>query len=545
MALATEKINPVSRVLSLIQLERQDIFVILLLTFGAGFLALATPIAVQTLVNIVAMGNVIQPLIVVSMILFLLLLLAGALSILEYYVVELIHRRIFVRNALQATEQARAMHVSVRDTENPVELMNRFFDVSTVQKTSSQLLTKGLAAALQAIVGGFVLMFYSIYFALGVSIMLLIAWFIITVLGRVAINSAIQESYAKHEVAAWLETIGRNLNMFKFGSSQSYAVHCADILASSYLKRRQKHFLTLLKQNILASFIYALAGTLMLGLGGWLVMRGQINLGQFVAAELIIFGVLAAFLNFVNNLEYFYELLAGLDKLGVIQELPIERQGGYKLEESEAYSLQANKITFSNRLQKTEINLQVPSGKSLAILADDDSAKTILSELLVGLRNPLTGNVKINGSDIRQLDLSAMRQHVAFISHIEILEESILNNLTIQQPEANLDMVNSTLGAIGLSDAIAALPNGLDTVLLPSGATITNTQARLLMVARALLMKPRLIVIDSLLDDLHGDALNRALRVLQPHREGWSLIVVTSVSAIASSFDEIYELGSA
>jgi putative ABC transport system ATP-binding protein len=544
MAANTENISPLSRLLKLLQLEKKDILVIIMLTFGAGFLALATPIAVQTLVNIVAMGNVVQPLIVVSFMLFLLLLLAGALSILEYYVVELIQRRIFVRNALQSAAQAQAMHVTVRDTQNPVELMNRFFDVSTVQKTSYQLLTKGLAAALQAIVGSFVLMFYSVYFGLGVAILFLITWFIVSVIGRVAIHTAIQESYAKYEVAAWLETIGRNLNMFKFGSSQAYAMHRVDELAGDYLERRKKHFATLLKQNALATFIYALAGTLMLGLGGWLVMEGQINLGQFVAAELIIFGVLAAFLSFISKLEYFYDLLAGLDKLGMIQDLPSERQGGHSLQVAQAYRVEASKVVLPNRLRQNEINLEVASGNSLAILADDDGAKTILAELLVGLRNPLAGVVKVNDSDIRQLDLSGMRHHVAFVGHVEILEESILSNLTLQHAETSLEEVNFMLDTLGLRDAIAALPEGLDTVLLPSGASITNTQARMLMIARALLMEPRLIVVDSLLDALHGDALNNACRALQSRPDGWSLIVVTSIRAIASRFDQIYELGS-
>ena len=543
MATYTEETTPLSRLFKLLQLEKKDIFVIVMLTFGAGFLALATPIAVQTLVNIVAMGNVVQPLIVVSLMLFLLLILAGGLSLLEYYVVELIQRRIFVRNALQAAAQAQAMHVTVRDTQNPVELMNRFFDVSTVQKTSYQLLTKGLAAILQAIVGSFVLMFYSVYFGLGVLILFLITWFIVTIIGRVAVHSAIQESYAKYDVAAWLETIGRNLNMFKFGSSQAYAMRQADKLASNYLDRRKKHFATLFKQNMMGAFIYALAGTLMLGLGGWLVMEGQINLGQFVAAELIIFGVLSAFLTFINKLEYFYDLLAGLDKLGVIQDLPSERQGGHSLQVTQAYNVEASKVLLPNFLRQSEINLKLASGESLAILAEDDGAKTILAELLVGLRNPLAGVVKINDSDIRQLDLSSMRHHVAFIGHVEILEESILANLTLQHPETSLKEVNSILNTLGLADAIAALPNGLDTVLLPTGVSITHTQARMLMIARALLVKPHLIVVDSLLDGLHGDALNKACRALQSSQNGWSLIVITSIDDIASRFNTVLELG--
>ena len=415
MASIQKNVSPLSRALSLMQLEKKDIFTIIMLTFAAGFLALAIPIAVQTLVNIVAMGNVVQPLIVVSFILFLLLLLAGSFAILEYYIVELIQRRIFVSNALLATAHVQAMHLEVREIQNPVELMNRFFDVTTVQKTSYQLLTKGLAAILQAIIGSIVLIFYSIYFAFGVLLLLFITWVIVRVLGRTAVNSAIDESYAKLDVAAWLETIGRNLSMFKFGSSQTYAMQKTDDLTLNYLALRQKHFSTLLKQNLLSAFFYALVGTSMLGLGGWLVMQGVINLGQFVAAELIIFGVLSAFLSFINKLEYFYDLLAGLDKLGSFEDLPKERKGGHSFQVIQAYSVAVSQIIIPNSINQSKINLALAAGKNLAIFTHDESTSAYIAELLVGLREPAAGYIKINDIDIRQLDLSAMRHHVAFI----------------------------------------------------------------------------------------------------------------------------------
>jgi putative ABC transport system ATP-binding protein len=332
MAKLTEDINPFSRVTKLIELEKSDIFIIIFLTLGAGFLALATPIAVQTLVNIVTMGGVTQPLILVSFMLFILLVFSGGLNLLETYVVELIQRRVFVRATLQSAAKAQAMQVSVRDSENTVELMNRFFDVSTVQKTTYQLLTKGLAAVLQSIVGSIVLMFYSFYFGLAVLFLLFMAWITVKVVGRLAVQTAISESYAKYDTAAWLESIGRNLTMFKFGTSQAHAMQRADALANNYLERRKKHFSTLFKQNILATLTYAMAATLMLGLGGWLVMQGQINLGQFIAAELITFTVLAAFVRFVAQLEYLYDLMAGLDKLAVLHELPSERVGGHVIQ---------------------------------------------------------------------------------------------------------------------------------------------------------------------------------------------------------------------
>lgn len=542
MAKLADNITPLARVFKLIELEKSDIFIIVLLTLGAGFLSLATPIAVQTLVNIVTMGGVAQPLLLVSLMLFILLVFSGGLNLFELYIVELIQRRVFIRTTLQSAAKAQAMHVSVRDSENTVELMNRFFDVSTVQKSSYQLLTKGLAAVLQFIVGSTVLIFYSFYFALNVVFMLLMAWFIIMIVGRLAVHTAINESYAKYDVAAWLESIGRNLNMFKFGKCQTYAVQQADVLASHYLDNRKKHFATLFKQGLFATMTYATAGTLMLGLGGWLVMQGEINLGQFIAAELITFSALAAFMSFVAQLEYVYDLMAGLDKLGVLSDLPSERLGGHKITSKQAYSVEAIKLSLPDAEQQRTVDLHVEAGKSLAIIVDPDNTKSTLAELLVGLRAPLSGVVKIDNMDIRQLDLADMRLHVAYIQHVETLEESILTNLTLQHPEVSLQEVQDVLIKVGLNDAVYALPDGLDTLLLPSGAPLTTMQASILMVARALLMNPKLIVIDSLLDGLHGNELDTVCQALQSSKAGWSLIVVTALTSIADRFDERYEL---
>lgn len=542
MAKSDEQVTPFSRVIKLLALEKSDIFVIFFLTLGVGVLSLATPIAVQTLVNIVTMGGASQPLILVSFMLFVLLVFSGGLNILEMFVVEMIQRRVFVRTTLQTAARAQAMHVSVRDSENTVELMNRFFDVTTVQKSCYQLLTKGLAAVLQLIVGSFVLMFYSFYFALTVIFLLIMAWVIVGVIGRLAAQTAINESYAKYDSAAWLESIGRNLTLFKFGKSQAFATKRADALANHYLERRRKHFSTLFKQNIAATATYATAGTLMLGLGGWLVMQGQINLGQFIAAELIIFGALAAFIRFTSQLEYLYDLMAGLDKLAAIQELPCERVGGHNAHISNAYSVTAIDVALPAIQRQRTVNLHVNSGQSLAILIDADNAKSSLAELLLGLRTPLAGIVKMNDIDMRQIDLNAMRHHVAYVQHIETLEDTILSNLTLQHPETTLQQVQDVLKKLGLEDAIYALPNGLDTHLLPSGAPLTNLQSRILMVARAILMQPSLIVVDSLLDSLHGEELETVCRALKSNINSWSLIVVTALPDIASRFDAIYEL---
>lgn len=545
MPIEKPNINPSTRVLELLRLERHDFYIIVFLTLGAGLLTIAIPLAVQALVNVVTMGGVAQPLVVVSLILFILLSLSGALYLLEYYVVELIQRRIFVRESLLSVSNAQAMSVSISDSQNPIELMNRFFDVSTVQKTSYQLLTKGLAAALQAIVGSLVLMFYSFYFAFVSIFLLLMAWVVVVALGRTAVSSAIHESYAKYNLASWLESIANNLNLFKFGGGQNSAINQANNLASDYLVRRRKHFGMLFKQNLLAVIAYALAGSLMLGLGGWLVMQGQINLGQFVAAELIIFGVLGAFLNFVSKLEYFYDLVAAMDKLAAIHEIPKERQNGHSVILESAPELVCKDISFAysgHHQVLQNVTFVVKQNTTLAILAETGTDRAILADILVGLRNPSGGVVQINGLDIRQLDLNEFRKKVAFVNHLEILEGSILDNLRFGNTSSLLE-VQTILELLGLSKRVQELPNGLDTLLLPKGLPLTRIEQRLLMIARAILAKPYLIVVDAILDEVDKYTLATVSKALQPALQSWTLIVLTQSQTVAQSFGTKLRLG--
>lgn len=536
--------NLLKPVIELLKLEKQDISIIFLLTIGSGLLALATPLAVQTLVNVVTMGGAIQPLVVLSIMLFILLSLSGGLYILEYYVVELILRRVFVRGALQAAQAAQAMDISVADAQNPIELMNRFFDVTTVQKTSYQLLTKGLAAALQALLGSLVLMFYSFYFAAIAIFLLLMAWFVVVVVGRVAVQSAIHESYAKYNMAAWLENIAHHLNMFKFGTGKDLAVQRADSLASDYLSRRRAHFSTLLRQNIIAVTVSATAGSLMLGLGGWLVMSGHINLGQFVAAELIIFGVLGAFLSFVSKLEYFYDMVAALDKLGMIHDLPKECHAGHPMQLESAPELTCRDVTLelpTHTQAIRAIHFTAEKNTSIALKFQSGIHRGFLADVIVGLRNPKTGVIQINGMDLRQLNLENYRQKLAFISRLEILEGSILDNLTYATP-ATLPEVQALLQNLDFARAIEKLPDGLDTQLAARGAPLSRTEQRLLMIARAILAKPSLIVIDAILDELDQDSLVAASKILQPDGQPWTLVVLTQSSAVAERFGKVVKV---
>lgn len=541
-----QKRSPLARVLEVVDLERTDIRLLLVLITGVGVLNLAIPVAVQALINTVTMGGLLKPLAVISIMLLMFLLLAGTLYVLEMYVVEMIQRRLLVRAALDAAMKAQSAEISVYDQTNMTELMNRFFSVITVQKSAATLLTTGISSLLHGVIGSLILIFYSIYFALAVALILVILLVVVFVVGRRAEPTAIDESQAKYELAAWLETIASNLNTFKFSAGLDLAMRRVDELAGNFISRRSEHFRILLSQYLGGILLYAVGGTFMLALGGMLVIQGQINLGQFVAAELIIFTVLASFLRLIGQLEYFYDMLASMDKLGVLQDIPQERRGSGSISVDAPIRLAVHDLVYdylSNTVRQSGISFKVAAGGHLAVLGSSGSGKSNLAELLTGLRQPVSGRIEYNDVDLRLLDLREIRRHIGFVSTIETFEDTVLENVRVGRSDITVEQVSQLLGQLGLLDAIARLEHGLDTRLATSGAPLSSSETRLLMLCRALIARPALLIIDSLLDPLSDTDRARALDVIF-ERSDCTLVLFTRIPEIAARCEQTLQLHS-
>ena len=533
------------RILSLIALEKEDISIVIVLTVGIGFLSLVSPIAVQMLVNIVTLGGVTQPLIMLSFILFILLCLSGAIYVLEYYVVEHIQRRVFVRVARETSQTASQMPIIVYDNQNSVELMNRFFDVSTIQKATYILLTNGLMAVMQLVIGSIVLLFYSFYFAVIVFAILAISAFIVYILGHHAAKYAIAESYAKYDMVAWLQTIAKNFHIFKFSHGHQLAKNKTEQLISHYLHNRHQHFNLLLKQNILAVIAYACAGTLMMAFGGLLVMRGEINLGQFVAAEFIIFGVLSAFISFVKKLETYYDMMAAVDKIGGIEDLQKENFKTHLITLTHPINLTFNNVSYAYIPSRPVINnlsFSIQNGQSVAFYGADSSGKSTICDLICALRQPTYGNILINNVDLRLVNFKSLREQIGLATDPEVLQESILENIRLFDESIPVHEIQAILTGLNIEKEISFLPAGQDTLLSANGSPLTLMYIRLLMIARALINKPSFIVIDGLLDELSYSAIADVLRFIKNYNSESTLVVLTNNDTVACNCQQVIKL---
>lgn len=540
-------LTPMRRLLEVMRSERHDLWLVLGLAMGSGLLALAPPVAVQALVNTVAMGGMGQPLAVLSVILFIFLILSGAIFVLKSYLVELVQRRVFVRLAAEMAYRLPKVRCEVYDTHHGPELVNRFFDVLTVQKAGSSLLLDGVTLLMQAAVGLLLLSFYHPFLLAFDVLLLLSIGFIMFVLGRGAVATAIDESRSKYALIAWLEVVARNLMTFKFDGGPQWAAKRTDQLAHAYLNSKRAHYRVLLRQIIGSVSLYAVANTGLLAIGGYLVINGQLTLGQLVAAELIVSSVLSALIKFGKQLESFYDLLAGIDKIGHLLDLPQEHSHGITPDTAGPAALEVRGLSFgygSKHPVFEGLNFSVKARERVAVLCRQGGGKSTLAQLLCGLRQPDDGVIKVDGIDLGNLRLDTLRQRIAMVGPMEIVEGTIFENVTINRAGIGLTEVEQALAMVGLHDGLSDWlgTETMKIVLSSNGSPLSTAQARLLTLARAIAGCPALLVLDGFFDDMDELTRSRIMTALFAADAPWTLLVLTRDPDIANFCGRVVQL---
>ncbi len=543
----SQSLKPLSRLQRLLRPEWSDIWIVMVFAFIVGILTLATPIAVEALVNTVAFGRFVQPIFVLALILLTFLSFSAAMRALQTYVVELVQRRLFARVAGDLAFRLPRAETSATEGIYLPELTNRFFDIVTVQKVGASLLLDGIDLILSAVVGMAVLAFYHPWLlGFDIVLMALIA-FIILVLGQGAVGTAIKESKNKYYMASWLGDIARCPRIFRTSGGTDLALERTDRLVHEYLEARQKHFRILMRQIVFALGLQAVASPALLGIGGWLVVDGQLTLGQLVAAELIVTVIVRAFAKMGKHMESFYDLLASVDKLGSLFDLPTEHHDGLmEMHASGPVNLDMDAVEL-NRASggmhlRGSISFQARPGCSVALLGGSGSGKSALMDLMYGLRAPTAGHVTIDGFDPQDLRSDVLRASVSLVRQAEIFHGTLEENVHLHRATVTSADVRTALEDVGLYNRVLKLSDSFDTPLRGDGAPLSGTQVELLCLARAIVGKPRLLLIDGVLDSLSDGELDAALeKLLHPERP-WTLVIGTGRKSVADRCDQIVRL---
>ena len=506
-----ERPSPLLRTRQLLQLERQDIVVIVIYGVALGLLSLAVPIAVQSLVNTVAFGSLIQPLAVLAILLAVALTGAAILRALQVRIAEMLQRRLFVRIVTEIGGRLPRVRAKALEARNGPELLNRFFDVFTVQKSVASLLLDGVDALLVALVGLIVLAFY--HPALLAFDIVLISGAIIVLLpiGKGGTATSVAESKAKYAVAGWLEEMARHPLSFKLAGGEQFAAERVQQLAHEYLQKRDRHFRVVFRQLVGALSIEVVASVALLAVGGILVIERQLSIGQLVAAELIVTAVVASIAKLGTKVEVFYDLVAAVDKLGEILDLPMERSGAEKPPRGPAdrghLVVQSLQLATHDEDDELEFSLDLQPGERVAIHGAAERTTSSLVDAVFGLVTPEEGIIEIDGHDSRDLQLSDLRSRIAVVRDTEVLPCTITENLQAASSELTAEEAWAVLRRVGLDEAVKSLPDGLNTYVVIGGAPLSRAQSIELTIARALAGRPSVLVLDRTLD--HVDPVER------------------------------------
>jgi putative ABC transport system ATP-binding protein len=535
------------RVIRMLHGESHDIAVVFLYALAVGLCSLAIPVGVQSVVNSVTFGVVLQPLVVVTCLVGGVLLFSGILRILQLVVVEVLQRRLIVRISLALAE--RIPHVEFEQFRRKYgpEYVLRFLESFSAQKNVSALLLDGIALFFQVFVGLVLVSFYHPFFLAFSILLTFFLLLLVAPLGVGAVRTSIKASDAKYEVATWLQDIARVPILFKSNRGDAFAIERADQLVGSYLSWRAKHFRILLRQIIGSVTLQVVASTLLLGLGGWLVIQQQLTLGQLVAAELIIGVILSGVSKLGRYLEKMYELCASVAKIDALFDVPYEKESGsFFSPGGEPASLEISNLVVRNESYSQPIlngvSLSIAPGEKVAIVGQNGSGKSTLADSIYRITAPKSGRIEIDGHDVREVHPLELRSEIALVRGLDLFHGTIEENLTLAKDGVSSNRVREALSMVGVLEDIYALPDGIQTALQGQPAPLSRGQAARLVIARAILMEPRLMIIDGMLDGVDETTVAGLLQELTGPKARWSLLVLTHEMTVARHFSKAYQL---
>ncbi|MEO1251955.1 MAG: ABC transporter ATP-binding protein [Pseudomonadota bacterium] len=495
--------------------ERSFYWLALVYGVGISLLSLATPISVQMLINTVANTAMAAPLIVLSATLFVLLLASGLLNALRIHLMEIFGRRFYARLVAEIGMRAIYARNPFFNDDGRGPLFNRYFDIIIIQKNIPGLLVGGFTLILQAGVGFILVSFYHPLFLAMNAVIIAALWAIWLIWGKRAIRTAIDLSHSKHEVAAWLEGLAASNGFFKTQRHVAYAFDQTDAQTANYVNVHKKHFRQHFSQTIALLILYALASAVLLGLGGWLVIQGQLSLGQLVAAELVLSAVFFGLSQLSPYMIYFYDLCAAVEELS--RFLSIELEDAPHRDEFDCVdsSLAFVDVTGEARGKPAQLDFKIPSGATTLAASSRHGVQRLVTHLLKRVEEPDTGYIALGNADIKAAGTNQLHQNIVVLDRPTVIEMTIREYLSLCCDDVGPARMLEVLTVVGLDRVISRSKKGLDTYISANGWPLSITETMLLKLAAAILSRPRVLVLNQLYDLANEQVMRRALGYLQ------------------------------
>ena len=539
--------DALKKLFHLVNLEKKEITNMYIFAVVSGMILLSLPLGIQAIINLLFGGTISTSLIVLIIVVVTGVLINGILQIAQMRSSERIQQRIFTRLTFGYAYRIPKLSLLSIDNYYLPELVNRFFDTASLQKGLSKLLLDFPAASIQILFGLILLSFYHpIFIAFG-FLLLGVVVLIFYITSPYGFKTSLRESDYKYDVAHWLEEISRSVKTFKFYQHNDLHLQKTDRLVNGYLKSRDEHFSVLVFQYRIIIGFKILITAAMLIMGSVLFVQQQINLGQFIAAEIIILTIINSIEKLIVSLEVVYDVLTSLEKINKVLEKPQDSEDGLMAIDNwtttKGIDIKIHKLNFAYSPGKdviNNLNLEVKAGEKICIRGSEGSGKSTLLELLTGMWTDYRGNILLNGIPLKSIRPEVFHKNISmFLSEEELFGGTLLENITIGSKDVNLNDVQEVCRLVGLSDFIASQQDGLSTKLDPQGRKLSYNVSQKILLARCIFMKPSLMLLEDGWMGIDPEARKSIASYLTSPDNKCTLIAVSNDESFAALSDRV------
>ncbi|MGB4958707.1 MAG: ATP-binding cassette domain-containing protein [Saprospiraceae bacterium] len=511
-----------------------------------GLISLSLPLGIQAIINLIQGGEISASWILLVSIVLIGYVLNGGLQVVQLRITEDLQKDIFTRSAFDFTYRIPRIRMDALHNHYAPELMNRFFDTIVIQKGVAKVLLEFTASGLQILFGLILMSFYHPFFIIFSLLVVLIVFIIGNFIFQRGLKSSFTESKYKYKVAFWLEEIARTNTTFRLSCDTSLPVKKTDELVNSYLDARETHFKVLVKQYYIFIVFKILVAAGFLVLGGILVINQQMNIGQFVAAEIIVLLLISSSEKLLLTLESVYDLLTSIEKIGQVTDLELESsvenmseinqiRNGMSVKISQLYFKYPDAVEYS--LQ--DLSFDIETNEKVCLTGSNGSGKSTLLKLMTAFFEPERGSILYDGLSIKNYDTTHLRSLIAeCISDDRIFNGSLLENLTVGR-KVDIEEVVEMMNHTGLNEFINNLPQGYDTQIGPQGKRLPGSVNQKIVLARNLLKRPRLLIVEDIFRNLEKTEKLEIFKYILSHSEKPTVIILSKDPDVMKLTDRI------
>jgi ABC-type bacteriocin/lantibiotic exporter with double-glycine peptidase domain len=543
-----KKITPIvaaRKLVAILQLDKKEVSAIYIYAILAGLVQLVTPLGIQSIIGFVMAGALSTSIVVLITVVVLGVFLNGLFQIRQLQIIEKIKQKIYTRDALSFADKIPHLNIEKLDNYYLPELVNRFFDTITLQKGIEKILLEIPAAFIQILFGIILLsLYHPVFIAFGIVLVVLLYVILATTLPKGFTKNLLASDY-KYKTAAWLQELARVVKTFKYAKKTSLHIEKTDELVSNYLIARTSYFKILLTQfwSLVAFKIIITAAMLIVGV--YLLLNQQINIGQFIAADIVILAVISSVEKLILTLDKAYDTLTAIEKLDKIKSAELESAGNETIAGSNGMKIDFKNVSFNYPNGKNvlnEINVEIQSGEKVLIVGNSGSGKSTLLRLLTGTFTNFSGAIRINNVALGSYAIDSLRSNTGvLISQQDIFQGTIRDNITMGDSGVTNEELYQLTKSTGLESFIGGLEIGFDTDIDPAGKKLPEKIKQGILLARALFSRKTLLLLENPFDGLDTTAIE-SVREMMAKLENVTMLVTAGSNSHQEIFDKIIYL---